>query len=105
MELFTPEKPKGQRQERVAQAVRCHIATLLAQGDIPYTPDTPTSLVTVEHVKMSPDLKKATVYITCFGDDNGQALVFMKAHKGYFRKSIGATLKLRYTPDLEFKKP
>lgn len=61
-------------------------------------------MATVSHVKMSPDLRIADVYITVFGDKKRQreALQGFKKSKGFIKKSIAPRLGLKYMPDLRF---
>lgn len=61
-------------------------------------------MATVSHVKMSPDLRVADVYITVFGDEKRirDAVEGFKKSKGFIKKSIAPKLGLKYMPDLRF---
>ena len=51
---------------RVGEAVRHAIADILANGDV-HDPDLEGHIITVPEVRMSPDLKLATVYVMPLG--------------------------------------
>ena len=53
---------------------------------------------------MSPDLKYATVYLmTLNGKNLGVVLEQLQAEKWLFKKLVAAKLKLRYTPEINFR--
>lgn len=63
-----------------------------------------SSVVTVAEVRMSPDLKLATAYIMPLGGgDAAPILAALDRHKGFIRKSLARTVKLKYAPDLRFR--
>ena len=59
---------------------------------------------TITGVKMSADLKLASIYYTALGDRNAidaAAQAFNRAH-GYIKKKLAQQLELRYMPQLRF---
>jgi ribosome-binding factor A len=54
---------------------------------------------------MSPDLRVAHVYVSVLGsDDEVQAsLTSLNRAAGFFRRELGASLSLRYLPELNFR--
>src|SRR5664279_4746967 len=56
----------SQRQLRVGEIVRHAIADILSQGGV-HDPDLEGHIITVPEVRMSPDLKLATVYVMPLG--------------------------------------
>jgi ribosome-binding factor A len=61
--------------------------------------------VTVTHVEVTPDLRRAIVYYTALGDDPARrrtraGLVSAAAH---LRTTLGHQVKMRYTPEVEFE--
>jgi len=61
-------------------------------------------MATITGVKMSADLKLASVYYTTSGDKktiNAAAQAFDRAH-GYIKKKLAQQLELRYMPQLRF---
>ena len=61
-------------------------------------------MATITGVKMSADLKLASIYYSTSGDKNkidAAAKAFNRAH-GYIKKKLAEQLELRYTPQLRF---
>ena len=61
------------------------------------------ALVTITHVDTTSDLRYARIFISAL--DKGQEAEMMKGLKsasGYLRRELGAALRLRYTPELQF---
>ena len=93
----------SQRQLRVGQEVRKVIAEAIEQGEV-RSPEISEAFITITQVIMSPDLKYATVYLmTLNGKNLGVVLEQMQAEKWLFKKLVAAKLKLRYTPDINFR--
>ena len=64
----------------------------------------PRSLITVTDATISPDFKRATIYITTFPtNEEGRALDFAKRKRSDLREYIGTRAKLRSLPVLEIK--
>lgn len=110
LNLFVPSKAPSHRQERVAQEVRYYISSVLMKGDIPplYTADGELMIlpspVTITDIKVSPDLKHATLYVMPLGGENQEeTIAFLKASAGYFRKELSQKLQLRVVPKLSFQ--
>lgn len=62
------------------------------------------ALVTLTEVRVSPDLKYASVYLmTSNGDSLEEVLNGLQLAANYLRKQVGAQLQLRYSPELVFK--
>ena len=90
----------GTRPDRVAEEFR----EILAE-EIPRLKDPRVGFVTVTHVEVTPDLRRAIVYYTAFGDDPARrrtraGLVSAAAH---LRTTLGHQVKMRYTPEVEFE--
>ena len=93
----------SQRQLRVGQEVRKVIAEAIQQGEV-RSPEIAEAFITITQVIMSPDLKYATVYLmTLNGKNLGVVLEQMQAEKWLFKKLVATKLKLRYTPDINFR--
>lgn len=91
------------RQLRVGQEVRKVIAEAIEQGNV-RSPELSAAFITVTQVIMSPDLKYATVYLmTLNGKNLGQILEQLAAEKWLFKKLVADKLKLRYTPEINFR--
>ena len=93
----------SQRQLRVGQEVRKVIAEAIEQGEV-RSPEISEAFITITQVVMSPDLKYATVYLmTLNGKNLGVVLEQMQAEKWLFKKLVATKLKLRYTPEINFR--
>lgn len=91
------------RQLRVGQEMRKVIAEAIEGGNL-RSPEIADALITVTQVIMSPDLKYATVYLTTLNGKNlGLVLEQLKADKWLFKKLVADKLKLRYTPEINFR--
>jgi ribosome-binding factor A len=92
---------EGRRPERVAEAVHRELSALLYRD----LKDPRLRGITLTDVKLTPDLRHARVYFSHFeGADRAQAAVEgFRSAAGFIRQKIGRTLKLRYSPELEFE--
>ena len=60
-------------------------------------------MVTVTHVDTTSDLRYARVYISALDKTQEKdVLKGLKSAAGYLRRELGAAVKLRYTPELQF---
>ena len=93
----------AQRQLRVGEIMRHAIANILSQGGV-HDPVLETNLITVPEVKMSPDLKLATVYVMPLGGKNTElVLKALAANKGFLRTEAARRVNLKFAPDLRFR--
>lgn len=91
------------RQLRVGQEVRRVIAEAIEQGNV-RSPELGNAFITITNVIMSPDLKYATVYLmTLNGKNLGTVLEQLAADKWLFKKLVADKLKLRFTPEINFR--
>lgn len=92
----------SQRQLRVGEMIRHALASLLVRGDV-HDDDLSGAVVTVPEVRMSPDLKLATVYVTPLGGKDGDRIVeALNRNKKFIRGQVAKEVNLKYTPDLRF---
>jgi ribosome-binding factor A len=89
------------RSEKVAEAIHELVSELLVKG----LKDPRIGFVTVTGVKMTEDLHLAAVYFTVIGDDNEKKATEkgLNSAKGFIRKEMGKSLRMRYIPDLVFR--
>ncbi len=61
--------------------------------------------VTVTGVKVTGDLREATVYVSLFGKEESkkESLLILNKSKGFIRKELGKRMKIYYTPEISFK--
>ncbi len=99
----TPGKGPSQRALRVGEMIRHKVAELLARGAV-HDDVLADHVITIPEVRMSPDLRLATVYIMPLGGkDVPEVLAALEKHRKYIRGEVMSTLDLKYAPDLRFK--
>jgi ribosome-binding factor A len=95
---------EGKRSDRVGEQLRMEIAELLIRGKV-RDPDAADTIVS--GVKVSDDLSIARVYVRVLGeaDEARRARVVSALQRaaGYQRREICPKLRLRRTPELEFR--
>ncbi|MET4120021.1 ribosome-binding factor A [Bradyrhizobium sp. JR1.5] len=93
----------SQRQLRVGEQVRHAIAEILAQGSV-HDADLEGHIITVPEVRMSPDLKLATVYVMPLGGrDTEIVLTALERNKKFLRGEVARRVNLKFAPDLRFR--
>ncbi|MGB3272561.1 MAG: 30S ribosome-binding factor RbfA [Xanthobacteraceae bacterium] len=93
----------SQRQLRVGELVRHAIAGLLAEGGV-HDPELEGRLVTVPEVRMSPDLKLATIYVLPLGGEGTETvLAALNRNKRFLRGAIAHRVNLKFAPDIRFR--
>jgi ribosome-binding factor A len=93
----------SQRQLRVGETVRHAVADILSQGSV-HDPDLEGHIITVPEVRMSPDLKLATIYVMPLGGrDTDVVLAALARNKKFLRGEIAHRVNLKFAPDLRFR--
>ena len=93
----------SQRMLRVAELVRHAAAQLISRGDIS-DPVLEKHVVTVSRVKMSPDLKLATIYVMPLGGkDEDEVIKALDRHKKFLRGEIAHEVNLKFAPEIRFR--
>ena len=93
----------SQRQLRVGEAVRHAVADILAQGNV-HDSDLEGHIITVPEVRMSPDLKLATIYVMPLGGrDTDIVIAALERNKKYLRGEVSRRVNLKFAPDLRFR--
>ncbi len=89
------------RSEKVAEAVHELISELLVKG----LKDPRIGFVTITGVKVTDDMHLATVYFTVIGNDAEKKTTEqgLNSARGFIRKEMGKSLRMRYVPDIVFK--
>jgi ribosome-binding factor A len=91
-----------QRQLRVGEAVRHAVSELLAHGEV-HDAVIETHLITVPEVRMSADLRLATIYVMPLGGRDEEAVVTaLERNKRYLRGVIARKVNLKFAPDIRF---
>jgi ribosome-binding factor A len=98
----------SQRQLRVGEQVRHALTEALQRGEV-RDEALETVLVSVSEVRMSPDLKIATVFVSLIGEAPGsqgeQAVIKALARNAKFIRGrvSGALRQLKYMPEFRFR--
>ncbi len=93
----------SQRQLRVAEEIRHVLAGLFARHDF-RDPDLSDVMITVTEVRLSPDLKHATAFVTRLGRTDIEAkLPALRRAAPFFRAQIAHAMRLRVAPDISFQ--
>ncbi|HET9019240.1 MAG TPA: 30S ribosome-binding factor RbfA [Acetobacteraceae bacterium] len=96
-------RPPSQRQLRVAEEIRHVLAGIFARGEI-RDPDLAGVTLTVTEVRISPDLRRATAFVTRLGrSDVAEKLPALRHAAPFLRRELAHVLRLRYAPDLSFQ--
>ncbi len=93
----------SQRMLRVAELIRHAMSELLSRGDI-VDPVLEKHVITVASVRMSPDLKLATIYVLPLG--SGDVNVIIEAldnHRKFLRTEVARRVNLKFAPDIRFR--
>ncbi|MEZ5854787.1 MAG: 30S ribosome-binding factor RbfA [Hyphomicrobiaceae bacterium] len=98
-----PAAGPSQRQLRVGELVRHKLADMLSRGDI-HDDVLTKHVISVPEVRMSPDLKLATVFVMPLGaKDVKPVLAALERNKRYIRGEVAVAVNLKYAPDLRFR--
>lgn len=98
------EKSTGptQRQLRVGELIRHALAGMLTRGEI-YDDVLASHLVTIPEVRMSPDLRLASIYVMPLGGkDLKPVLAALERNKKHIRSEIAHEVNLKFAPDIRF---
>ncbi len=95
-------KGPSQRQLRVGEEIRHALSDVMSRGEI-RDPDIADMSITVTEVRISPDLRNATAYVTPLGGgDDALMLAALNRCAGFLRGRIGSMVRLRNTPKIAF---
>jgi ribosome-binding factor A len=104
MRSSNPSRAGGsQRQLRVGELIRHTLADMLTRGEV-HDPVVEGHMITVPEVRMSPDLRLATIYVMPLGGrDRSDVLAALERNKRYLRGEIGRRVNLKFAPDIRFR--
>jgi ribosome-binding factor A len=92
----------GQRPLRVGEELRHALARVFERGEL-HDPDLAGATVTVTEVRVSPDLKNATVYVMPLGGAReAEILAALRRSAPFLRRRLAQDVKLRYAPSIAF---
>ena len=94
----------SQRALRAGEVIRHAIAELLSRGDV-HDPVLEGHLITVPEVRMSPDLRLATIYVMPLGGkDVEEVVAALERNKKFLRGEIAHRVNLKFAPEIRFRK-
>jgi ribosome-binding factor A len=92
----------SQRALRVGELVRHAMADMLTRGAV-HDPVIEGHVITVPEVRMSPDLRLATIYVMPLGGRDLDAVVAaLDRNKKYLRGEIARHVNLKFAPEIRF---
>ena len=93
----------SQRQLRVGELVRHALSEMLTRGEV-HDPVLETHLVTIPEVRMTADLRLATIYVMPLGGrDQNEVVDALEANKRFLRGEIARRVNLKFAPDIRFQ--
>jgi len=92
----------SQRQLRVGEEIRHILAHMVARAEF-RDPELAGQSITITEVRVSPDLRNATVFVTPLTGDPTTIVPALQRAAGFLRSQLGAAIKLRNTPSLTFE--
>jgi len=83
--------------------IRHKIADMLTRGEV-HDEVIARHLITVPEVRLTSDLRLATVYVIPLGGvDAAAVLAALDANKRYIRGEVARTINLKFAPDIRFR--
>ena len=98
-----PARGPSQRALRAGELVRHALAELLTRGDV-HDPVLTGHLITVPEVRMSDDLRLATIYVMPLGGrDIKDVVEALNRNKRFLRGEIAHRINLKFAPEIRFR--
>ncbi|HRD75070.1 MAG TPA: 30S ribosome-binding factor RbfA [Hyphomicrobiaceae bacterium] len=93
----------SQRQLRVGELMRHKLAEMLARGEI-HDPVITGAVITIPEVRMSPDLRTATIYVMPLGGKDLKPIIAaLERNKRFIRGVVAQAVNLKFAPDIRFR--
>jgi len=88
---------------RVGELVRHALADMLTRGEV-HDPVIEGHLITVPEVRMTADLRLATIYVMPLGGrDADEVVAAFDRHKKFLRAELAHRINLKFAPDIRFR--
>lgn len=102
--MSQPEmKGPSQRMLRVGELIRHAVSDILSRGEV-MDPDLERQIITVPEVRMSPDLKVATVFVMPLGGKNQDKIAkALNRNAKWLRGQIARRVEMKFAADVRFK--
>jgi ribosome-binding factor A len=98
------ESPEGRsvRLLRVGEQVRHALSDVLMRGDV-HDETLASHMVSVTEVRMSPDLRHATVFVKpLLGQDEATVIKALRTNTAYLQSEVARRVNLKYASRLKF---
>ena len=98
------ETPEGRsvRLLRVGEQMRHVLSALLARGDV-HDDTLQSHLVSITEVRMSPDLRHATVFVKpLLGQDEEVVLKALRTNTAFLQREVARRVRIKYAAKLKF---
>ncbi len=96
-------KGPSQRQLRAGELIRHALAEIFQTEDIEDS-ELAGEIVTIAEVRLSPDLKHATVFASSLGGKSADAIAAaLNRHQRFLRGALARRVELKYAPELVFR--
>ena len=102
--MKSPAEPQERsvRLLRVGEQVRHILSEILQRGDV-HDDVLATHMVSVTEVRMSPDLRHATVFVKpLLGEDEEKVLKALRTNTAYLQREVAGRVKMKYAARLKF---
>ena len=87
---------------RVGEQVRHALSAILMRGDV-HDATLASHMVTVTEVRMSPDLRHATVFVKpLLGADEAAVLKALRTHTAFLQREVAQRVQARFAAKLKF---
>ena len=88
---------------RVGEQMRHVLSEILARGDV-HDQTLQSHLVSVTEVRMSPDLRHATVFVKpLLGQDEEAVLKALRTNTAYLQREVATRVRMKYAAKLKFR--
>ena len=102
--MKTRETAEGRsvRLLRVGEQVRHVLSEILSRGDV-HDEVLQSHLVSVTEVRMSPDLRHATVFVKpLLGQDEAVVIKALRTNTAYLQREVATRVRMKYAAKLKF---
>jgi ribosome-binding factor A len=102
MPQHTAPETKSVRTLRVGEQVRHVLSEILARGDV-HDATLDKHMVSVTEVRMSPDLRHATVFVKpLLGQEQDAVIKALRTNTAYLQREVASRVQQKYAAKLKF---
>ena len=88
---------------RVGELIRHELSAMLSRGDV-HDPVIENHVITVPEVRLTPDLRLATVYVMPLGGrDESEVLSALERNKRFLRGELAHRVNMKFAPEIRFR--